>query len=110
MKPHVTLKKLLKKLTEDHIKKKPDMFSFDEIKHGLEVLFDENEPKDLLFKVGVAMMYCRLLCETEMSFIEIKDVSIDNIVNIGYPCETKRRKKGFTNCIVIKLILQTSQV
>ena len=48
IKQFADLKKLIKKLTEDDIKKKPGIFLRSKIKDGLTLLFDENMPRDLL--------------------------------------------------------------
>ena len=91
----VVLKKLIKKLTEDHIKKKPDMFLYSEIKHGLTLLFKDDVPKDLLYKIGIAIMCYGLLRCKEMLSVEIKDATVEEKVNVNFPYETKRRVKGF---------------
>ena len=95
IKMYPVLKKLMKKLTEDHIKSKPDVFLYSEIKHGLEKLFDEDEPKDLMYKVGISIMYYGVLRRCEILVIQINNVTIAEVVRVDYPYPTKRRVKGF---------------
>ena len=46
------LKSLIKKFTIDHIKKKPDVFSYDETHKGLTELFADSNSKDSQHKIG----------------------------------------------------------
>ena len=95
IKQFVILKKLIKKLVEDYIKKKPNIFLCSKIKHGLMLLFNEDVLKDLLCKVSIEIMYYRLLRYKEILFIQIKDVAAEEHVNANFPHETKRCVKGF---------------
>ena len=95
IKQHPLLKKQSKKLTQDHIALKSDMFLFKEIKHGWIKLFNDNVPRNLILKVRISIMYYGLLCYNEILFIEIKDVVVQEVMCIDYLCTTKRHTKGF---------------
>ena len=94
----------MKKITEDHIAVKPDIFVIEEMDHGMSTLFDDNKPKDLMFKVGIAIMCYGVLRKKEILCIQIKDVTINVIINVEFPCSTKRRRKGFRFKIPEKLV------
>ena len=68
---------------------------YSEIKHGLTLLFKDDVPKDLLYKIGIAIMCYGLLRCKEMLSVEIKDATVEEKVNVNFPYETKRRVKGF---------------
>ena len=48
----IKLKTLLKKFAIDHVKKKSDAFSFEDMKGGLTALLDKSNRKDLLIITG----------------------------------------------------------
>jgi len=89
------LRKCIKRITQDHLASKPDIFLFSEIKLGLTTLFDEDNDKDLLQKVGISIMYFGVLRRMEILLIQIKDVTVKDLVNVEFPYKTKRRVKGF---------------
>ena len=53
----IMLRMRAKKITQDHIASKPNRLQHSEIKLVLTTLFDENDYKDLSFKVAVAMIH-----------------------------------------------------
>ena len=63
---------------EDCIKKKTSIFLCSKINHRLTLLLDEDIPRDLLHKVGIIIIYYRLLKYKEISFIQIKDIVVKN--------------------------------
>ena len=69
LKYHINLQKLLKKMTEDWIAVKPDIFLTDKAKLGLTTLFNDNDSKDLSCKCGIAIMCYSVLCKTEILLI-----------------------------------------
>ena len=68
---------------------------YEEIKHALEKLFDDNVPRDLMLKIGISIMYYGLLQCNEILFIEIKDIVVLELVHIDFPYVTKRCTKRF---------------
>ena len=48
IKSMMLLREAIKRITQDHIALKPDIFLHSEIKLGLQKLFDEDKDKDLL--------------------------------------------------------------
>ena len=96
MKKMMILRKCVKRITEDHIASKPDTFTFKETKKVLINKFNEEDDKELLCKVGISAMYFRLLRRSEILDMQMKDVETEKeFVRITFPCEIKRRKKGF---------------
>ena len=51
-KEYIKLKALIKKFAIDHIKNKKDIFSYEEIREGLTILFDDSSSKDMQYKIG----------------------------------------------------------
>ena len=91
----MTLRMCIKIITQDHVTSKPDMLLCSELKSGLISLIDENNDKDSLFKVGIAIMHFGMLRRMETFSVEIKDVKAEEVVKIEHPYKTKRRSKGF---------------
>ena len=79
----------MKKLTENHVKLKPDMFLNEDIKHGLEKLFDNKKPKDLTCKVGISVMHYGTLRQCKTLVIQINNLTIAKVVRVDYSCPTK---------------------
>ena len=92
----ITLRLCVKRITQDHIASNPDAFLYSETKWGLTKLFNEDEDKDLIFKIGIAIIFFGALLRLEELLIEIKDIAIDELVNVECPHKTKLRTKGFS--------------
>ena len=97
IKSFALLRKLIKSLTENHIKKKTYIFTAEEIKRVLIEIYNEDDPQDLLEKVTANLMYHRLLRRGEVLQIENKDVRLDLTENIevDFPYKIKDRLKVF---------------
>jgi len=85
IKIHLILKKLIKKLTEDYVKLKPDTFLYEEIKHGLEKFFDDDKLKNLMCEVSISIIYYGVLCQCEILVIQISNIVIAEVIRVNYP-------------------------
>ena len=98
IKSFALLRKLIKGLTEKHIKKKASIFTGEEMKKVLMEMYNEDDPQDLLEKITVSLMYYGLLRGGEVLQIEKKDVRLDltEDIEVDFPYKTKRSAKGFS--------------
>ena len=62
---------------------------------SISTLFGNNKLKDLICKVSITIIYCRVLYKKEILFINIKDIIIIVIVSVEFLHSTKCRYKGF---------------
>ena len=65
----VRLKILLKKLTNNHVKKNPDVLTFEETNESLTYHFDDNDHKDLHHQIGAEYISHKNYCDADLSLI-----------------------------------------
>ena len=94
IKDFMTLRLRVKRMTQDRMSTTPDVLLYSEIKLGLATLFNEDDDEDVLFKICITITYFGVLYRLEALQVEIKDVTIDEIVSTECPRTTERRKKG----------------
>ena len=61
-------------------------------------MFDDENPRELVFKLMVALAYYGLLRKEEILGINLKDVRLDlsDDIEVDYPYKCKRSPKGFS--------------
>ena len=64
----------------DHIKNKPNIFLYSKIRHRLEKLYDDENSNDLIYKVGISIIYFRVLHQCEILIIIIKNIVIESVI------------------------------
>ena len=70
------------------------------IKYRLTLFPNKNVSKDLLRKIGKAIIHYVLLRCNEILLIKIKDTVVKEQVNTKFSHETKHQVKGFGFCIL----------
>ena len=90
------LKVIMKRITAGHVPKKSATFNLKDMTSILEGLDDEN-PKELLAKVGISLMYYGMLRKGEVMKLTVKDVEMtpDGNFIVRFPYATKNRDAGF---------------
>ena len=78
------LQKYIKRITQDYIINKPDIFLFSKIKLGLTTLFYNENNKNLLCKVSISIICFGVLRHIEILLIEIKDKKFYKLANIEF--------------------------
>ena len=95
IKDFIILRLQIKRATHDHAVSNPYLLPHSDIKLGLAVSLEEDGDKYTRCKAFISIMYFVLLRRMEMLLIEIKDVTVDEVVSMECPCNPKRRSKGF---------------
>ena len=94
VKDFTTLRLRITRATQDHTVSKLDAPLSSVIKLGLTALLNEDDDKDMLLKVGIAIVCFGVISRLEMPQTQIKDVTINDLVSTERPRATKRRNKG----------------
>lgn len=85
---------VMKKLTKDHVANESNIFTYLEIKGTLHSL-DDNNPTDLLMKVGISLLYFGLLRKNELLRLEVKDIKIGkDTVIVSFPTCQSTGQRG----------------
>ena len=95
----VRLMIVMKDMTGDYVAMKACVFGADEIKEVL-VNLDVEVPKELLAKVGIALLFFGMLRQGEVMKLKKGDVSVGKTgVHVDFPYATKTRTTGFSYLI-----------
>ena len=98
IKKYMLLRKLIKSLTMTHLAKKAGVFTAEEMKRVLYDFYDESDPKQLVSKVAVALLYYGLLRRCESLQIQLMDIEmgLTDDIDVNFPYKTKRSARGFS--------------